>query len=250
MKRPVKILLILLGALLVAALVIYANIVRSHSRVGSVDVVIRYGRTPVLVDEPTVADSVLSALPNLLQQQVRDVDLDQVAEAAAHVPFLAHIKASLNVSGNVVVRADQRRPIARLFYGGRELYLDREGVLFPVSRMGDCDVLVATGDFVPPIRYDSLNFQLAAILAVATFLDRNPEYAALIDQIHAETDGDIMMVPKVGNHVIDLGSADNLDTKFANLLTFYRKGMPRAGWDTYSKLSLKFDGQVVCTKND
>jgi len=116
--------------------------------------------------------------------------------------------------------------------------------------MGDCDVLVATGDFVPPIRYDSLNFQLAAILAVATFLDRNPEYAALIDQIHAETDGDIMMVPKVGNHVIDLGSADNLDTKFANLLTFYRKGMPRAGWDTYSKLSLKFDGQVVCTKND
>ena len=58
----------------------------------------------------------------------------------------------------------------------------------------------------------------------------------------------MMMVPKVGDHVIELGAVDDLDNKFSNLLTFYRKGMPRAGWNTYSKISLKFKGQVVCTK--
>jgi cell division protein FtsQ len=57
-----------------------------------------------------------------------------------------------------------------------------------------------------------------------------------------------MMVPKVGDHVVELGDANDLDGKFANLVAFYRKGMPRAGWDTYSKISLKFKGQVVCTK--
>ena len=56
------------------------------------------------------------------------------------------------------------------------------------------------------------------------------------------------MAPKIGDHVIELGSPDDLDSKFDNLLAFYRKGMPRAGWDTYSKISLKFKDQVVCTK--
>ena len=70
----------------------------------------------------------------------------------------------------------------------------------------------------------------------------------MIDQIYVLRNGDVMMVPKVGDHVVELGAAEDFDTKFANLLTFYRKGMPRAGWDTYSKISLKYRGQVVCTK--
>ena len=87
-----------------------------------------------------------------------------------------------------------------------------------------------------------------ALWKVATFLDNEDDYAPLIDQIYIERDGDIMMVPKVGDHLVELGSPDDLDAKFSNLLAFYRKGMPRAGWNTYSQISLKFKGQVVCTK--
>lgn len=248
MKRSIKILLILLGALLLGVLVVMANIMRSRSQVRGVEVDIRYAHTPVLVGEKTVADSVLAALPTLLQQQVKEVDCDAVAEAARRVPFLTNVSASVSVSGRVVVRADQRRPVARLFHGNRELYLDREGVLFPVSRLGNCNVLVAGGDFVNPLRLDSLDSQLSALWQLASFLDNESRFASLIDQIYIERDGDIMMVPKVGAHVIELGDAGGLDDKFANLLTFYRKGMPRAGWDTYSQISLKFKGQVVCTK--
>ena len=84
---------------------------------------------------------------------------------------------------------------------------------------------------------------------MARFLDRNNNYSILVDQLYSKSDGDIMMVSKLGNNIIELGSADNLDEKFSNLWTFYRKGMPRAGWDTYNKISLKYQGQVVCTKN-
>lgn len=240
--------LLLLGVAVLAVLVMVANVSRSRSQIRGIDVDIHYGRTPHLVVDQTVADTIVAAMPGLRVQHVKDVDCRRVAEVASRVPFLTNVSATVSVSSKVVVRADQRRPIARLFHGNRELYLDADGVLFPTSRVGDCNVLVAGGDFVNPLRMDSLDAQLTALWKLACFLDEERDYRALIDQIYIERDGDVMMVPKVGSHVIELGTVEDLENKFGNLLTFYRKGMPRAGWNTYSKISLKFKGQVVCKK--
>lgn len=248
MKRPYKIMLILLGTIAVAVLVIVANVGRSRSQVRGVEVSIRYGKTPALVDEQTVVDSILKAVPHLQTMLVKDVDRGVVTEAVTHVPYLKDVSTSVSVSGKVVVRATQRRPIARLFYADKELYFDADGGIMPVGRLGDCDILVAGGAFTEPLHEDSLNSQMTALLKVADFLDKEQKYSGLIDQIYIGSNGDIMMVPKLGNQLIELGTAEGLDAKFSNLMTFYRKGMPRAGWDTYSKISLKFHNQVVCTK--
>lgn len=250
MKRSVKIMLILLSAVVLAVLVIVANVARSRSQVRGIEVALRYGDTPQLVSRQAVIDTVLHRMPNLLQLSVNAVDRNRVASAARRVPYLSHVSASVSVGGKVVVRAEQRRPIARLYYGSRELYIDRDGSLFPPSPLGFCDVLVAGGDFSEPLRLDSLNAQTKAIWKLACFLDDERDYRCLIDQIFIQRDGNIIMIPKVGDHFIELGTPDDLHTKFSNLLTFYRKGMPRAGWNTYSKISLKFKGQVVCTKKN
>ncbi len=253
-KRPVKILIILVGALLLAVLVIVANISRFRSTVRGIEVDIRYGRTPALVDAQPVRDSILSAIPALLQQRVADVDRAAVAKAAARVPYLREVSASLSVSGKVVVRATQRRPIARLFYRNREFYMADDGHLMPPSSLtlgqDGLSLLVVGAD--PTTAIDTtigrLDSPLAPLYIVATFLDKEDKYGDLIDQVYLQSDGDIILVPKVGNHTVELGPAEDLDEKFANLLAFYRKGMPRAGWDTYSRLSLKYKNQVVCTK--
>lgn len=255
--------LILLGTAALAVLVIVANVNRSQSQVRGVEVSIRYGHCPKLVSEQTVIDSILAALPDLTAHSVKSIDRAAVADAASHVPYLQNIRASVSVSGKVVVRATQRRPIARLFHGFREMYFDEEGNLMPVSRIGDCSVLVVGGDFTEPLRCDNLvpcddsdttcqrlgaNAQTAALLKVAKYLDNQRRYRSLIDQLYIERDGNILMVPKLGDHIVELGDAENLDEKFSNLMTFYRRGMPRAGWNTYSKVSLRYRGQVVCTK--
>lgn len=248
MKRPAKITLIVLSAAVLALLVIVANVARSHSQVRGIEVTIRHGDTPPLVSRQAVIDTVLHRIPNLLQLTVSSVDTGRVASAARRVPYLTQVSASVSAHGKIVVRARQRRPIARLYYGTHELYIDRSGTLFPPSSIGFCDVLVAGGQFTEPPRPDSLDAKTKAIWKLALFLDEEKDYRSLIDQIYIEQDGNIIMVPKVGDHVIELGSISNLENKFSNLLTFYRKGMPRAGWDTYSKISLKFKDQVVCTK--
>lgn len=248
MKRGVKIGIIIAGAAVLAALTIATNISRSRSQIHGLDVSIRCVRTPQLVNEKTIVDSVMAAMPHLFATRVNDVDRDQVADAAMKVPFIEEATASVSVSGKMVIKAKQRRPIARLFYGTREYYIDNQGALFPTSTMADCDLLVIGGAFNEPLRTDSLNSQLLDLLTVARFLDENSNYAILIDQLYSERDGDIMMVSKLGDNIIELGKPNNLEEKFSNLWTFYRKGMPRAGWDTYGKLSLKYHGQVVCTK--
>ena len=250
MKRPYKILIIVLGAVALAVLVVVANVSRQRSTVRGIEVNIRYGRTPKLVDDQTVRDSILAVMPALLQHSVGGVNRQAVAAAARRVPWLTDVSAAVSASGKVVVRARQRRPIARLFYGSHELYLDEEGAVMPASSLGSCNVLVAGGDFTEPLRLDSLNAQTTALWRVAHYLDEEDKYGDLIDQIFIERDGDIMLVPKVGSQVVELGTADNLDEKFNLLLAFYRKGMPRAGWDTYSRISLKYHGQVVCTKRN
>ena len=248
MKRSVKNLLILAGAIAVVVIVIVANANRSRSTVRGIEVSIRCGNTPRLVSDQTVRDTLLSVLPGLMQNRVGQVNTSTVAEAARRIPYLKRISASTSVSGNIVVRATQRRPIMRLYYESKEYYVDDECVVMPSSREGACNVLVASGQFTEPLRTDSINAQVKALWEVAHFLDQNRKYNGIIDQLYALPNAEVMMVPKLGNHTVELGTTADLERKFSHLLTFYRKGMPRAGWDTYSRISLKYDGQVVCTK--
>lgn len=130
LNRPAKIMLILLSAVVLTVLVIVANVARSRSQVRGIEVAIRYDGIPHLVSDQTVVDTVLRRMPNLMQLSVKNVDCKRVASAARRVPFLTRVSSSVSVGGKVVVRAEQRRPIARLYYGNREFYIDCEGVLF------------------------------------------------------------------------------------------------------------------------
>lgn len=248
MSRSTQRILFAAAIFVAAVLVVVANVARSHSQVRGIEVDIHYGSVPQLVDSQTVIDTIFAILPTLSLQRVADVDCPAVAEAAARVPALRDVSATTSVSGKVVVRARQRRPVARLYYGAHELYFDSEGCLFPTSQRASADVLVVGGDFVEPLRTDTIPAQLQALVQVASFLDENSDYSPLIDQAYILANGDIMLTPKLGDHVIELGTATNLTDKFDALLAFYRHGMPRAGWNTYSKLSLKFKNQIVCTK--
>ena len=60
--------------------------------------------------------------------------------------------------------------------------------------------------------------------------------------------GDVELVPRVGNHVVYLGRLDGYEHKLARLKEFYEKGLSRVGWDKYSRISVEFDNQVICTK--
>lgn len=248
MKRPVKIALIISSVLFLAILVVVANVIRSHMQVRGIEVELNYGNTSRLVDQQTVIDTLKTRIPDINLKQVRQVDCKQVSEAVSHVPFLTNISTTVSISGKIVIHANQRHPVARLFYGNQERYIDLDGIVIPTSNLGECNVVIATGEALDSISSDSAHAQINTLWQVACYLDGHPDYKVLIDQLHIQRNGEVLMVPKVGDQIIELGDASDLDNKFADLIAFYRNGMTRAGWHTYSKISLKYNGQVVCTK--
>ena len=62
---------------------------------------------------------------------------------------------------------------------------------------------------------------------------------------------DLQLVPRSGNFTIlfgPVGARRDNEEKLARLMTFYKKGLARTGWDEFRTVNVKYKGQVVCAK--
>ena len=66
--------------------------------------------------------------------------------------------------------------------------------------------------------------------------------------ISAQDSANIILVPAIRGHVINLGKAVNIADKFNRLRRFYAEVMPKKGWEFYDTISLKWDNQIVATR--
>ena len=243
MKKKTKILSILLIVLLVG-LVIGANVWRNHSTVRDVRVDIDYQEGDTLVGADEVKALIAESMPALFATRVSDVDLAAVEKAAARSPYLTDCQAGTSIGGAVVLYAVQRRPIVRVMVGSTEYYLSTTCHKMPVSKTGNSNVIVAGG--VIPEKGNGVK----DVWTLAKYLDEHRDYGVFFDQIYRNAKGDLYLTPKIGSHIVEVGKPENLDEKFSNLLVFYTQGLPQAGWDTYSQVSIKYRGQVVGTRRN
>jgi cell division protein FtsQ len=56
------------------------------------------------------------------------------------------------------------------------------------------------------------------------------------------------MVPVIGDHIVVLGNAEDLDRKFKHLYTFYKSAWLQNGMNTYEKLDVQYSNQVVAVR--
>lgn len=241
MKKKAKI-AIIIGTVTLLTLVLLANIWRHRSTVRDVRVDIEYGSADTLVRGDDVATMIKNVLPDITSIMLRNVDLRAVEDAAAQSPYLSHCQAATTIGGEVVIFAEQRHPIVRICANNKEYYLDTEGKILPLSPVGDPDIIVASGNIKPKAQGANHVWQLAL------YLHSHPEVGVLFDQIYRSSSGDLYLTPKIGNHVVEIGTPNNLPSKFHNLMALYTRGLPQAGWETYSKVSVKYRDQVVCTR--
>ena len=86
-------------------------------------------------------------------------------------------------------------------------------------------------------------------------LEKDEFWRSEIVQIIASTtpagELEVQLIPRSGDFTILFGSVgakrDN-DEKLARLMTFYKKGLARTGWNGYRTVNVKYKGQIVCAK--
>jgi len=266
MKLVLNILLWLLlagGAILLFA---FTNKTTNQMRCKEVIININNDNENYFVDEADILQMAYQRGDSLKGQMMKDINIYSLENIFNAHPSVQNAEVYASINGELFINIIQRKPIARIItYTGDSYYFDADGKLMPLSEKYSARVPVFTGsipysfganytrDFKKEnLPEDSLNMDnrlMCSIFHLAKYINESEFWTAQIEQVNI-VDNDFELIPKVGDNKIIFGDAKNTDKKFKKLMTFYTEGLSKTGWNKYSIINLKYENQVLCTKND
>ena len=221
-------------------------------KIRSVEVAIDQSVDLAFIDSSKVLDIVRQVVKTpIIGCARKQFNLAMVENKLEAYPFIDKADVEIDFSGKLLIKIIQREPILRIINAqGLSYYVAKNGYKMPLNLDFTPRVMVATGN-IPESLVDSAFVKspmLKDLLLIANYCSANEFWRAQIEQLFVDNYNDILLIPKVGNHSIVFGSAEHLDSKFARLLTFYKKGLNAVGWQKYQQINLKFEGQIVAEK--
>ena len=150
-------------------------------------------------------------------------------------------KDSTAYKGIVAVKVKHREPVVRIMSSSGSYFLDKYAGKIPVSSNYTANVYVATGHFTEKYAKEKL-------LPLILFIEKDEFWNAQIEQIHIENDGNVLITPLIGNHIIELGKVDDYELKLRNMKAFYKQVFANNNWNKYKLVSLKYRNQIVAKK--
>jgi cell division protein FtsQ len=187
----------------------------------------------------------------LIGAPVRTFDLKQLEDRLEKNLWIRN--AELFFDNNNVLHADitERRPVARVFtVSGETFYVDELGEQLPVSTDQVARVPVFTS--FPTVTYplkDKDSVLLLHIKELGTYLLKHDFWMAQVEQVEINN-YEMELIPKLGKHIIQFGTAEQAAQKFNRLLLFYKNIMRKTGWNFYSTLDVRYNKQLVAVRRD
>jgi len=176
-------------------------------------------------------------------QHLRKIDMPNIEDLLTKNPYVKSALCYHTSEGKLCIQVSLMDPILHVIAkNGEEYYLDRTGKNMPVGNF-NLNLCVATGNITK-------EFAKKELAPLAAFIHDDDFWSKQIEQIDVSSKDNISLFPRVGNHTILLGSAQDYEDKLERLLLFYEKGFPKVGWNKYKSINLAFNGQIVCTKRD
>jgi cell division protein FtsQ len=198
----------------------------------------------------------------ILGYPIYNINTLEIENRLKELSSVKNVKTYCNYRGKMSIEIEQRKPILRIInYNGESYYIDDKGAMMHLSSKYTAKVLVANGNINEPFesRY-SVNVKkaqedefgrgkiLSDLYDLAKFIQNNEFWKAEIEQIYVDENNEIYLIPVVGIHKILIGKIENYKIKLRNLKQFYKTGITKTGWNTYSLINLKYENQIVCTK--
>jgi cell division protein FtsQ len=183
-------------------------------------------------------------------------------DAVKNISFIKNADVYSTIDGVLHVDMEVRMPIVRIFTpDGSNFYIDNEGFAFRMPAAHACHVPIVNGNIALPFTAgfqgsifeyaDGKNDSDSAFFILFEFIKyvaAHPLWSAQIEQIYFASPSEVELIPRVGAHVIKLGSIGGYQQKLRNLHTFYTKGLPRYGWNAYRTINLSVPQQVICER--
>ena len=181
---------------------------------------------------------------------IEKINLTQLEKFIEKTEWVKNAEFFINNKLVLEVKIEQRIPIARVFTAsGTSFYIDIEGSRLPLKQLTVLNLPVFTGfptDQPKLSRPDSV--LLKDVLFFAKTIQKDSFFMAQVAQVNIEPNGTFQMVPTLGDHLVLLGTVDQLEDKLNRLFTFYKKVWLVSGVNAYQYIDCRFNHQVVALK--
>lgn len=207
----------------------------------AIDVLVVNGDSTSFVTPKGVLEDLKNKGINVVGKHMGDIDADFIEEQLKMSPYLENADCIKCQDGKVLIKVSQLVPVLRIFDGDNSYYVNRVGKRMEATMLYHCDVPVVQGHFTkqyPPTR----------LLPLISYVKGDSLLSSLATMFCVRDTNNIIMVPSISGHVVNLGNADGFENKFAKLKLFYQEVMPKRGWQFYDTISVKWNYQIVATR--
>jgi cell division protein FtsQ len=253
MKNWQKIVINILWSIAAAALIVLFVVswkAKSEKQLTDIQVELVGESAQALFMDEIAIRSILNEQGVKAGMPIEKINLTQLEKFIEKTEWVKNAEFFINNKLVLEVKIEQRIPIARVFTAsGTSFYIDIEGSRLPLKQLTVLNLPVFTGfptDQPKLSRPDSV--LLKDVLFFAKTIQKDSFFMAQVAQVNIEPNGTFQMVPTLGDHLVLLGTVDQLEDKLNRLFTFYKKVWLVSGVNAYQYIDCRFNHQVVALK--
>lgn len=189
------------------------------------------------IDEKKVKDFIINENPS---NRIGALDIPSLEKEVNRFPSVDSANVYLNLNGSLNIDIVQKVPAFRLSRGDENFYVDYKGTEFPISKYYSHPTMLVMGDVKRNEYLDLVN--LVDIISKDAF---NKKYFIGIKKVK----NSYSLLTSEGNFELEIGDLDNIEFKIKGFKTFAEKFLVYQSPQKYSKISVRFDNQIVTTLN-
>lgn len=180
---------------------------------------------------------------NIMSKQISQINTLSIENYLSRFSNFEKVECAITSTGRLRINVVPMIPEIRIFDGASSYYINIDGKRIDANAKFFTDVPIVSGKF-------SDKFPASKIIPLAKYINSHPELAALVMMIKVDSPNNIILIPRITGHVINIGDTENLPRKFNNLMLAYRDIMPYKGWQTYDTISVKYLSRIIATRRD
>lgn len=206
-----------------------------------VDIIVLNDDSTAFVTPQGVLNDLKGQGVEVVGKRMADIDASNIEEALLLSPYLEDADVVKCQNGKLVITVSQLLPVLRVFDGDESYYVNRVGKRMAASANYHCDAPIVRGHF-------TRQYPVTRLLPLIDYVEQDSLLRSLVTMYSVQDTNNIILVPEFSGHVVNIGSADGFENKFAKLKLFYKEVMPKRGWNTFDTISVKWNHQIVATR--
>lgn len=190
-------------------------------------------------------------------EPILEIKLNQIEQSLKEHQYIDSAEAHTTMLGTLNIHLTQSIPIVRIKTDtGYDFYVDSTLKILPLQSHFRADVPIFSGNIefeFPHEYYGRLKGEkyvkdteyLKKVINFVDFIYRDEFLRSFIIQIYANNNGDIELVPRIGEQMIIFGTFDDYVEKLEKLKKFYRNSFFEQWWTKARLVNLKYRQQVI-----